>query len=116
MTGSPASSVRETFGAPTETYKLANGTSRWIYSHQPLGYEVYAGDFDANGKPVSFGQMLTEKEIYEAKPGVWTKRDVAERFGHVARACSLLRAHEARGLVVPALCEWLSAGSLQCLL
>ncbi|WP_454753739.1 hypothetical protein [Cupriavidus necator] len=81
MTGSPASSVRETFGAPTEAYQLADGTSRWIYSHRPLGYEVYAADFDANGKLVSFRQMLTEKEIYEAKPGVWTKRGVAERFG-----------------------------------
>ncbi|EHP40208.1 transmembrane protein [Cupriavidus basilensis OR16] len=81
MIGSPASSVRETFGAPTETHALADGTSRWIYSHQPLGYEVYAADFDGNGKLVNFRQMLTEKEIYEAKPGVWTKRDVAERFG-----------------------------------
>lgn len=81
MMGSPASSVRETFGAPTETHQLADGTSRWIYSHQPLGYEVYAADFDGNGKLVNFRQMLTEKEIYEAKPGVWTKRDVAERFG-----------------------------------
>jgi hypothetical protein len=81
MIGSPASSVRETFGAPTETYELAGGTSRWIYSHQPLGYEVYAADFGASGKLVNFRQMLTEKEIYEAKPGVWTKRDVAERFG-----------------------------------
>ncbi|KWR87724.1 hypothetical protein [Cupriavidus sp. IDO] len=81
MIGSPESSVLETFGAPTETYRLADGSIRWIYSHQPLGYEVYAADFDANGKLVGFRQMLTEKEIYEAKPGVWTKRDIAERFG-----------------------------------
>ncbi|MGO4814451.1 hypothetical protein AB4156_33590 [Cupriavidus sp. 2MCAB6] len=81
MIGSPESSVRETFGAPTETYALADGTTRWIYSHQPMGFEVYAADFDANAKLVSFRQMLTEKEIYEAKPGVWTKRDVTERFG-----------------------------------
>jgi hypothetical protein len=81
MIGSPQSSVRDTFGAPTETYQLAGGTTRWIYSKQPLGYEVYAADFDPDGKLVNFRQMLTEKEIYEAKPGVWTKRDVAERFG-----------------------------------
>jgi hypothetical protein len=81
MIGSPQSSVRDTFGTPTETYQLAGGTTRWIYSKQPLGYEVYAADFDASGNLVNFRQMLTEKEIYEARPGVWTKHDVAERFG-----------------------------------
>lgn len=81
MLGAPQSAVRDTFGAPTETYQLANGTSRWIYSKQPLGFEVYAADFDAGGKLTNFRQMLTEKEIYEARPGVWTKQDVAERFG-----------------------------------
>lgn len=81
MIGSPQNSVRDTFGAPTETYQLTGGTIRWIYSKQPLGYEVYAADFDASGNLASFRQMLTEKEIYEARPGVWTKHDVAERFG-----------------------------------
>jgi len=81
MIGQPESAVRETFGAPTETYQLAGGTHRWIYSKQPLGHEVYAADFDANGKLTNYRQMLTEKEIYEARPGVWTKRDVLERFG-----------------------------------
>ena len=81
MIGQPESAVRETFGAPTETYQLADGTHRWIYSKQPLGFTVYAADFDAAGKLTNFRQMLTEEEIYTARPGVWTKRDVAERFG-----------------------------------
>ncbi|AOZ03600.1 hypothetical protein BKK81_31750 [Cupriavidus sp. USMAHM13] len=81
MIGSPQSSVRDTFGAPTETYQLADGKTRWIYSKQPLGYEVYAADFDAAGRLAGFRQMLTEQEIYQARPGLWTKHDVAERFG-----------------------------------
>ncbi|CAG9182814.1 hypothetical protein LMG23992_04833 [Cupriavidus laharis] len=81
MIGSPESAVRDAFGKPTETYPLHDGTSRWIYSKQPLGFEVYAADFDAAGKLTNFRQMLTEEEIYTARPGVWTKRDVAERFG-----------------------------------
>lgn len=81
LVGSPQGSVRDTFGTPTETYQLADGASRWIYSKQPLGYEVYAADFDAGGKLTGFRQMLTEAEIYQARPGAWTKRDVAERFG-----------------------------------
>ncbi|CAG9176336.1 hypothetical protein [Cupriavidus pinatubonensis] len=81
MIGSPESSVRDAFGKPTETYPLSDGTSRWIYSKQPLGFAVYAADFDASGKLTNFRQMLTEEEIYTARPGVWTKRDIAERFG-----------------------------------
>ncbi|WP_420992422.1 hypothetical protein ACKI2N_030005 [Cupriavidus sp. 30B13] len=81
MIGGSESTVRQAFGAPTETYRLAGGTTRWIYSKQPLGHEVYAADFDASGKLTQFRQMLTETEIYKARPGVWTKQDVAERFG-----------------------------------
>jgi len=81
MIGSPQAAVRGTFGAPTETYQLADGTQRWIYSKQPYGYDVYAADFDASGKLTNFRQMLTETEIYTARPGTWTKRDVAERWG-----------------------------------
>ncbi|EHP44361.1 transmembrane protein [Cupriavidus basilensis OR16] len=81
MIGGPESAVRDTFGKPTETYQLAGGTNRWIYSKQPLGFVVYAADFDAGGNLTSFRQMLTEKEIYEARPGTWTKQDVAQRFG-----------------------------------
>ncbi|WP_454725714.1 MULTISPECIES: hypothetical protein [Cupriavidus] len=81
MIGSPEGAVRQAFGAPMETYRLAGGTSRWIYSKQPLGHEVYAADFDAGGHLTAFRQMLTETEIHAARPGVWTKQDVAERFG-----------------------------------
>nr|WP_315594986.1 hypothetical protein [uncultured Cupriavidus sp.] len=81
MIGLPQSAVRDAFGVPMETYQLANGDSRWIYSKQPFGYFVYAADFDGASNLKSFRQMLTEKEIGEARPGVWTKRDVAERFG-----------------------------------
>ncbi|KAF7962947.1 hypothetical protein AWV80_15845 [Cupriavidus sp. UYMU48A] len=81
MIGSTGDTVLGAFGKPTETYPLNDGTSRWIYSKQPLGFAVYAADFDAAGKLTNFRQMLTEEEIYTARPGVWTKRDVAERFG-----------------------------------
>lgn len=81
LVGSPESTVRQTFGEPTDTFKLADGTTRWIYSKQPYGYDIYAADFDANGRLKSFREMLTEAEIYAAKPGVWTKQDVLERWG-----------------------------------
>lgn len=81
MIGSQQSAVRDTFGQPTETFRLADGTTRWLWSRQPFGHEVYAADFDAGGKLVSYRQMLTETEIYKAQVGTWTKQDVQERFG-----------------------------------
>nr|WP_208647753.1 hypothetical protein [Cupriavidus lacunae] len=81
MIGSPESDVRNTFGPPTETFRLADGTTRWLWSRQPFGHEVYAADFDAGGKLTGYRQMLTEPEIYRAQVGVWTKQDVQERFG-----------------------------------
>ncbi|CAG2135756.1 Beta-barrel assembly machine subunit BamE [Cupriavidus plantarum] len=81
LIGSPESAVRQTFGEPTDTFQLADGTTRWIYSKQPYGYDIYAADFDANGRLKNFREMLTEAEIYKAQPGVWTKKDVLERWG-----------------------------------
>ncbi|PZX23903.1 putative lipoprotein [Cupriavidus phytorum] len=81
MIGSPESAVRQTFGPPTETHRLADGTSRWLWSRQPFGHEVYAADFDAAGRLIRYRQMLTEAEIYRARVGVWTKQDVQQHFG-----------------------------------
>lgn len=81
LVGSSESTVRDTFGTPTDTFQLADGSKRWIYSKQPYGYDIYAADFDASGKLTGFRQMLTEEEIYKARPGVWTKKDILERFG-----------------------------------
>lgn len=81
MIGSPESAVRQTFGPPTETHRLADGTTRWLWSRQPFGHEVYAADFDAAGRLTRYRQMLTEAEIYRAQVGVWTKQDVQQHFG-----------------------------------
>ncbi|WP_454727148.1 MULTISPECIES: hypothetical protein [Cupriavidus] len=81
MIGAPEDAVKTTFGNPTDVYRLADGTTRWIYSRQPLGYQAYAADFDAAGKLTGFRQMLTNAEIYKAQVDVWTQRDVEEHFG-----------------------------------
>jgi len=81
LIGSPQAAVRDTFGQPTDTFQKPDGTQRWVYSKQPYGYDVYVADFDASGKLTGFRQTLTETEIYTARPGVWTKQDVLERWG-----------------------------------
>jgi hypothetical protein len=81
LTGAPESTVRSTFGEPTDIYRLSDGSMRWIYSKQPLGYQSYAADFDAGGRLTNFRQMLVNAEIFQARVDSWTKRDVEEHFG-----------------------------------
>ncbi len=95
MLGGPQSSVRETFGNPARDLPVADGTQRLdLFEEQPYGFEVYAADFDAASKPDGFRQALTEKEIYEARPGDLDQRDIAERFGLPREHCAALRPDE----------------------
>lgn len=81
LLGAPQATVQATFGQPTDIFSLRNGTSRWIYSKQPLGQQAYAADFDSQGRLTAFRQMLQTAELYKAEVGIWTKRDVLEHFG-----------------------------------
>lgn len=81
LVGQPQAAVQATFGLPTDVYQLSDGTTRWIYSKQPLGQYAYAADFDRNGNLTRFRNVLDTLELYKAKVDVWTKRDVEENFG-----------------------------------
>jgi len=81
LIGSPTAAVQATFGQPTDIFQLRDGTTRWIYSKQPLGQQAYAADFDSQGRLTDFRQMLQTPELYKAQVGTWTKRDVMEHFG-----------------------------------
>lgn len=81
LVGQPQSAVHATFGKPTDQFQFKDGTSRWIYSTQPLGEDSYAADFDQSGNLTNFRNMLTTQELYKAQVNVWTKQDVLEHFG-----------------------------------
>ncbi|CAG2127777.1 hypothetical protein [Cupriavidus plantarum] len=81
LIGQPESAVRATFGQPTDMFRLKDGTTRWIYSTQPLGEDAYAATFDRNGNLADFRNMLTTEELYKAQVNVWTKQDVLEHYG-----------------------------------
>lgn len=81
LRGQPQSAVQQTFGQPTDTFQFRDGTSRWLYSRQPAGRYVYAADFSQQGSLTDFRQVLSTSELYKAKVGTWTKRDVLEHFG-----------------------------------
>jgi hypothetical protein len=84
LAGQPQEAVRARFGAPTDVFQLRDGTSRWLYSKQPLGPQVYAADFDRHGNLIRFRNMLETPELYQAQVGTWTRQDVLEHFGKPA--------------------------------
>lgn len=84
LVGHGQAEVRQTFGQPTDEFRLAGGGSRWIYSKQPNGRYAYAAEFDPQGRLVSFRQVLETNELNQAKVGTWTKQDVVEHFGSKA--------------------------------
>ncbi|RDK09565.1 hypothetical protein [Cupriavidus lacunae] len=81
LVGQPQAAVQAAFGPPTDVFPLRDGTSRWIYSKQPLGQYAYGADFDPSGNLTAFRNMLSTPELYKAQVNTWTKRDVAEHFG-----------------------------------
>lgn len=81
LVGQPQAAVQAMFGPPTDVLPLRDGTTRWIYSKQPMGQYAYGADFDRNGNLTAFRNMLSTPELYKAQVNTWTKRDVAEHFG-----------------------------------
>lgn len=72
-------------GPPSQRVTLADGSSRWLYSRQPAGQEVYLTDFDAQGRLVRRQQMLDEA-VYARlaaaiAAGTFTRADVEAQFG-----------------------------------
>ncbi|WP_455280210.1 hypothetical protein [Cupriavidus necator] len=81
LVGQPQAAIQAMFGQPTDAFRLPDGTSRWIYSKQPMGQQAYGADFDRNGNLTSFRNVLSTPELYKAQVNAWTKWDVAEHFG-----------------------------------
>ncbi|MFS8976815.1 hypothetical protein PO002_20290 [Cupriavidus necator] len=81
LVGQPQAAIQAMFGQPTDAFRLPDGTSRWIYSKQPMGQQAYGADFDRNGNLTSFRNVLSTPELYKAQVNTWTKWDVAEHFG-----------------------------------
>ncbi|WP_042884650.1 hypothetical protein [Cupriavidus necator] len=81
LIGQSQAEVQAMFGPPSDVFRLRDGTSRWIYSKQPLGQYAYGADFDSNGRLTNFRNMLSTPELYKAQINIWTRQDVLEHFG-----------------------------------
>lgn len=73
--------VIKTYGAPTHSLTLPNGTVRLQYTFQPLGRKVIMVDLDAAGRVASVRQVLSEAEFSRIEVGKWTRSDVEREFG-----------------------------------
>jgi len=82
--GTPRDAVLAQMGQPTRVVRLATG-ERLQYSLQPYGRTMWIVDLDAGGKVVQAGQMLTEANFNQIRPGRWTRDDVERDFGPPAR-------------------------------
>lgn len=81
LLGASEAEVRAAQGSPAEIYRLKDGHTRWLYPTQPFGQFTYAAEFDANGKLISFRQVLRTLEFARAEIGKWTRQDILEQFG-----------------------------------
>ena len=77
--GTSRDEVLARMGPPTRVVRLAGG-ERLQYSLQPFGRHMWIVDFDAAGRVVQAGQMLTEANFNKIQPG-WTRDDVERDFG-----------------------------------
>jgi len=81
--GEASSAVETKLGAPNAKTAMPDGTTRWTYSAQPFGQEVW-WLFVKDGKVVAREQGLQEKYFPMVKIGVSTEKDVWALWGTCA--------------------------------
>lgn len=67
-------------GPPTATYPIQGGT-RWQYSQEPMGRNVYNIDVNASGEVVLVTQSLTQKVFESFVPGRTTADQMMREIG-----------------------------------
>ncbi|MFU0841963.1 MAG: SmpA-OmlA domain-containing protein [Burkholderia sp.] len=82
--GDSGEHIESELGAPQAKVALPDGGSRWVYSMNPFGEEVWWLIFDKDGKLVKKEQILDYKHFMLIKPGVDTQKDVWNLFGRYA--------------------------------
>jgi hypothetical protein len=78
--GSSRAQVIESYGKPTRTVSLADGT-RLQYSRQPMGQSAIMVDLDKTDRVVSVRQVLTSENFAKVEIGKWTRDTALQEFG-----------------------------------
>lgn len=83
--GDTNAAVLDRLGEPMAKTKMPDGTTRWTYSLQPFGQEVWWLFLDDTGHVVAKEQGLQEKYFNLVTPGVSTEADVWALWGKCAQ-------------------------------
>ena len=82
--GAPLAEVTAKLGKPDAVYPDAAGGQVLEYRGQPMGQFQYMARIGADGKLISYEQVLTSENFARIEVGRWTRDDVLRNFGRPA--------------------------------
>jgi len=82
--GAPLAEVQAKLGTPRAVYRLPDGGQVLEYAGQPMGQFQHMATIGADGRLVSYEQVLTSEKFATVKIGRSTKDDILRTFGHPA--------------------------------
>jgi hypothetical protein len=82
--GAPLAEVQAKLGQPRAVYRLPDGSQVLEYAGQPMGQFQHMATIGADGRLVSYEQVLTSENFAKVKIGQWTKDDILHTYGHPA--------------------------------
>jgi hypothetical protein len=82
--GTPLADVTNRLGKPTAVYADPDG-SQWLeYRGQPMGQFQHMAHVGADGRLISYEQVLTTENFARVKVNDWTRDQVERNFGQPA--------------------------------
>ena len=85
-TDTPLADVTAKLGKPDAVYPIPSGGQMLEYRGQPMGQFQHMAHIGADGRLISYEQVLTTQNFAKIQPGNWTKDDVLRSFGRPAEA------------------------------
>jgi hypothetical protein len=82
--GAPLAEVTARLGKPDAVYPEPGGGQVLEYRGQPMGQFQHMARFGADGRLLSYGQVLTTEQFAQVDIGRWNKDDILRHFGRPA--------------------------------
>jgi hypothetical protein len=82
--GSPLADVTARLGQPNASYPDPDGGQVLEYRGQPMGQFQHMARIGADGRLLSYDQVLTSDNFAKVQTGRWTKDDILRHFGRPA--------------------------------
>jgi outer membrane protein assembly factor BamE (lipoprotein component of BamABCDE complex) len=84
--GTPLAEVTAKLGKPDAVYPDPAGGQVLEYRGQPMSQYQHMAHIGADGRLVSYDQVLTSENFAKVQPGRWVKDDILRNFGRPAEA------------------------------